>query len=250
MSRDWRTWSGTVRCTPAELVAPATEAALVRAVRTAADRGLTVRAAGSGHSFNQLVCTDGLLLDLTGYTGIVALDPAAGTVTVRAGTRLGELGRVLDRAGLALANIGTLADQTVAGAVSTGNHGTGLLHPPLSGQLAGLRLVTADGTVREVGPQDDPELFRCARTGLGALGVISTVTFRCVPQFRLEVARHTEPLAGLLDRLPEWGAGADHVGFGWQPWQDLASVRTLRRTDARRTRGAGTPPPWRSCGAG
>ncbi|GGM15095.1 D-arabinono-1,4-lactone oxidase [Micromonospora yangpuensis] len=234
----WRNWSGTVGCRPAQLLAPTTEDEVVAAVRAAGERGSPVRPVGSGHSFNALACTDGLLLDLSRYRGVLAVDAAAGEVTVLGGTTLGELAEALDRRGLALANLGTLAEQSVAGAISTGNHGSGLAHAPLSAQVVRLRLVTADGRVRTLDADREPEVFRCARTALGTLGVLSTVTLRCVPQFNLRVSYRTEPLDTVLDGFADWAAEADHVAFSWLPWQERAGLRALRVTAAPRTRDA------------
>ncbi|MDF4251742.1 D-arabinono-1,4-lactone oxidase [Streptomyces sp. WMMB303] len=235
----WRTWAGTVECAPARTVRPTGEEELVRAVRKAARDGLSVRAAGTGHSFNRLVPTSGALIDLTGYTGIVALDTAAGEVTVRAGTRFTELCAGLHRRGMALPNIGTLAEQTVGGALSTGNHGTGLRHRALSGDVTRVRLVTADGRVRGVGPGDEAELWGAVRCGLGTLGVLSTVTLRCVPQFRLRSESATERLDALLERFEDWAAGSEHPSLGWLPWSDQVTVRSVDRTDEPVTPGAG-----------
>jgi FAD-linked oxidoreductase len=235
----WKTWSGTVRCEPAHLVAPQSETAIVDLVGAARRQGLTVRAAGSGHSFNPLACTDGLLLDLSRYRGIVDVDRAAPSVTVRPGTTLWQLSAALDREGLALANLGSLADQTVAGAVSTGNHGTGIRHPPLAGEITALRLVTADGRVRSLDGRTDAGIFHCARTALGVLGIITEVTLRCVPRFNLRAVEHSEPLDGLLDAFEAWTTSADHVAFSWLPWSDRVSARSLHVTTTAPTRGAG-----------
>ncbi|MGW2254622.1 D-arabinono-1,4-lactone oxidase [Kitasatospora sp. NPDC001660] len=228
----WRTWSGSAWCTPQRLVRATAEADLVAAVRHAARYGLTLRAAGTGHSFNPIATTDGILLDLTGHIGILALDPDARTVTVRAGTLLRDLNLALDRAGLALANMGTLDEQTIAGAISTGNHGSGLAHPAFSGQVLGLTLVTADGEVRSCGPDHEPDLFRAAATALGALGVISTVTLRCVPKFNLRVVEGSEPVDGILDDIEAYAASAEHATFTLKAWSDHASTLKLNRTDA------------------
>jgi L-gulono-1,4-lactone dehydrogenase len=228
----WRNWAKSARCAPARWVLAQDEADLVEAVRCAAERGLTLRVAGTGHSFNPIATTDGLLLDLTGYTGVVSLDRGANTVTVRGGTRLRALNVELHRAGLALSNMGTLDEQTVAGALSTGNHGSGLSHPAFVGQLLELRLVTIDGTARTCSAQEDPELFKAAGTSLGALGVISTVTLRCVPSFRLRVAEGSEPLDAVLEDLPQWAASSEHATFALKAWSENASTLRLDRTDA------------------
>jgi FAD-linked oxidoreductase len=223
---------------PTQLVAPRNENAIVDLVGSARGRSQNVRAAGAGHSFNPLACTDGLLLDLSGYRGIVDIDRTNMSVTVKPGTTLGQLSTALDREGLALPNVGSLADQTVAGAVSTGNHGTGIGHPPLSGTITTMRLVTADARVRLLDRVSDPATFNCARTALGALGIITAVTLRCVPQFHLRVVDEAEPLDRLLDRFDEWSVSADHVSFTWLPWTDSASTRALHITADAPTRGS------------
>jgi L-gulono-1,4-lactone dehydrogenase len=234
----WQNWSGNARARPARLVRPKREAAIVAAVADAARQGQTVRAAGTGHSFNPLACTNGLLLDLRLCAGVVRVDREAAQVTVRPGTSLRQLAATLDQVGLALGNLGTLAGQTVAGALSTGTHGTGIRHRPFADQVAALRLVTADGSVLTLDGESDPDTFRCARTALGALGVITEVTLACVASYNLHVTTHAAPLEGLLDRFGEWSQSADHVAFSWQPWDDRVCVRSLSRTPEPRTRGA------------
>ncbi|MEU7304867.1 D-arabinono-1,4-lactone oxidase [Streptomyces sp. NPDC007206] len=232
----WKTWSGVARCIPRHLVTPTTEDGIADAVRLAAREDLVLRAAGTGHSFNPLATTDGVLADLTRYTGIVSVDHATPSVTVRAGTLLDDLTEALHRQGLALPNVGTLGGQTVAGAIATGNHGTGIVHPPLSGEVLAMSLVDADGKLRTLDRDCEPELLRAARTGLGALGVVSTVTLRCVPAFNLRVAQGGEPLDALLERFDSWAHSADHVTFSWQPWSDRAGTRSMHRTQEPATR--------------
>ncbi len=244
MTVQWRSWSGATRCRPARIVRPRTEADVAAELSRAAAAGETVRAVGAGHSFNRLVCTDGTLLDMSACAGVTSIDREARTVTVGGGTSLAVLNAALDRVGLALANVGTITAQTVAGALATGNHGTGLAYGPFASLVTALRLVTADGTVLDC-DESDPELFRCARTSLGALGIVTSVTLRCVPAFRLRSEPDTRPLDDLLDGFGEWAASADHVACSWLPWRDTASTRALHRTDEKASRGAGRRP-WMS----
>lgn len=227
----WRNWSGAARCTPARMVRPRDEDDIIAAVRLAGDQGLTVRAAGTGHSFNSIACTDGVLIDMPSYSGVLAVNSAQRTVTVRAGTAFTELCRVLDQSGLALDNLGTLAEQTVGGAVITGNHGTGLNHPQLGGLVTGFRMVAADGTVRECAAGLEEELLRCGRTSLGSLGVITEVTLRCVPSFNLRVTEGSELAAALFERFDEWTRSGEHVSFSLKAWSDRAATRSLDLTD-------------------
>lgn len=124
-SAAWQNWSGSVACHPVTLAAPTTEAEVAALVSRAARNGQTVRVAGTGHSFVPLCATDGLLLSLDGLHGVVAADPAAGLATVWAGSKIWQLGPLLRARGLAMANMGDIDRQAVAGAVSTGTHGTG-----------------------------------------------------------------------------------------------------------------------------
>ena len=75
----------------------------------------------------------------------------------------------------------------------------------MSAQVIRLRLITADGRVRTLDAEHEPEVFRCARTALGTLGVLSTVTLRCVPQFNLRVSTRSAPLDTVLGRVHRVG---------------------------------------------
>ncbi len=238
MSAEWHTWSRAIRCRPQRIARPRDEGEVVAELGRAAVAGQTVRPVGAGHSFNRLACTDGTMIDMSACAGVERIDRDAGTVTVRAGTSLSALNTALHQAGMALPNVGTITSQTVAGALATGNHGTGLAHGPFAGLAVALRLVTADGTVRDCDERADPELLRCARTSLGALGVVTRVTVRVVPAFRLRSVPGSRPLDELLDGFDEWAGSADHVSATWLPWLDTTSTRALHRTEDRTDRGA------------
>ncbi|MEU5259257.1 D-arabinono-1,4-lactone oxidase [Amycolatopsis sp. NPDC021455] len=215
-TRRWRNWAGTESCAPGTTVAARHEDDIVAAVRAAADRDHEIRVTGSGHSFNAIACTGGVRLDLRRHRGIVSIDRDAGEVTVRAGTTIGALNTALHRAGLAVANLGHLAGQTLGGAISTGNHGSGRTHPPLAGEVTAVRLVRGDGgVVNLTSAGGDP--FRCVRTALGVLGVLSEVTLRVRPAFRLRVTERPEPLAAVLERFAQWPEEAEHTYFSFGP---------------------------------
>src|SRR5580658_10801526 len=143
----WRNWAGNVTATPARWATPRTEAEISASVNDAAGAGLQLRALGSGHSFTPAAATDGLALDLSGWTGIIAADTRTGLVTVRSGTTLRALNAGLAPLGLALANLGDIDVQTVAGALATGTHGTGARLGGLATQIEALDLVLADGSL-------------------------------------------------------------------------------------------------------
>jgi FAD-linked oxidoreductase len=219
---EWRNWTGDQVSRPVRTLSPVDADEVAAAVRDAARDGLTVRMAGSGHSFTAAAVTDGVLLLPSRLTGVVAI--AGDRVTVRAGTRLHDLSVLLAQHGLALENLGDIDAQTVAGAISTGTHGTGLAYGGLATQVLGLELVTGDGSVVRA----DGDLRAAASVGLGAFGVITTVTLRCVPAFGLRAVETAEKLADLLGRWDTLPAEADHVEFYW--WPHTADCQLKRNT--------------------
>lgn len=227
----WTNWSRIQRCEPAEVRHPATEDELAGVVKDAATRGLHVKVPGSGHSFTGIALTDGVHVHLDRYRRVLHVDRERGRVTVQAGITLRELNEELAARGLAMANLGDIADQTISGAISTGTHGTGAKLGNLATQVVGLRLVAADGSVLECSADQQPDVFGAARVGLGALGVISTVTLQCVPAFNLHALEQRERLDDLLDALDEHADGNDHFEFHWFPHTPFCQTKRNNRTD-------------------
>jgi FAD-linked oxidoreductase len=227
MTTTWRNWARTVEASPARVVAPRSAAEVAAAVRQAAVDGLTVRAAGTGHSFTPLVATDGVLLQPFGLTGVLHVDND--TVTVGAGTMLHDLNLALHDRGLALANMGDITVQTVAGAIATGTHGTGRDSASLSAQVSGLEIVLADGSIVACSRGQDAQLFQAARLGLGAVGVVTAVTFDVVPSFLLHAVEEARRLDEVLESFDDLAATNDHVEFFWFPHTD----RTLTKLNNR-----------------
>jgi L-gulonolactone oxidase len=161
---------------------------------------------------------------------VLDVDRGSGRVKVEAGITLRELNRRLDRLGLALENLGDIDRQTLAGAISTGTHGTGERYPNLSAQIEAMELVTADGTTVELSADSDPDGFRAARIGIGALGAVYSVTLRTVPPFRIDRVDRRRPLEETLTGLDELVAGSDHFEFYVFPYTDWANCRESRRT--------------------
>ena len=230
MTEIWTNWAGQQRCAPVRIGRPASEEQLAAAVAAAVDEGLPVRVAGSGHSFTDAACTDGVLIDIAAMDRVLDADRSSGLVTVQAGITLHELGNRLAELGLAMENQGDIDAQTLAGAISTATHGTGATYRNISSQVEAIRLVTASGEVLEIGA-DDPELLGAARVGLGALGAISAVTLRAVPIFTLERRDAPMPLGRVLDDFDGHADGADHFELYVFPWTDVALTRTSTRSD-------------------
>ncbi|WP_061291883.1 D-arabinono-1,4-lactone oxidase [Herbidospora cretacea] len=230
-------WAGNQSITPAETRSPSSPAEVAQAVGDARRQGRKVRMTGTGHSFTGVALTDGILLRPDGLTGILSVGDD--TVTVAAGTPVHVLNVELDRRGLALANMGDVTVQTVAGAIQTGTHGSGRSVGGLADQVTGLELVLADGSLVTVSEGD---LFDAARVGLGALGVVTAVTFRVEPAFLLHSRRAPMTFDAVLDALDAYTLDNDHLDFFWFPHTD----RCLVKRNNRATGGQHTPGRFRT----
>ncbi len=227
----WRNWTGDQSCAPAVRERPRSIEQLQAALARAGERGIRVRAVGSGHSFSDIACSDGLQLSLDRLAEVLDVDTASGLVRVQGGITINALSRQLDERGLAMENLGDIDVQSIAGAISTGTHGTGAQLANISSQVVELKLVLADGSTLVCSAEHEPEVFRAARVGLGALGVIAEVTLRCVPAFTLCGVDAPAPLEQTLARFEQLALGNDHFEFFVFPYADVALTRTNNRTD-------------------
>lgn len=230
MVTTWRNWAGLVESRPREVVRPRTPDQVAAAVRDARSRGLRVKMPGSGHSFTDIAAADEMMLDPTLLAGVTAVDRTAMTVTALAGTTLGELNQALERLGLALHNMGDIDRQTVAGAVSTGTHGTGGVTASLSGQLVAVELVTGEGEVVRCSAAEQPELFSAARVGLGAVGVLTRLTFAVEPAFVLAAWEGPLSFDEATATHDELVAEHHHVDLYWFPHTERCLAKVNDRT--------------------
>jgi FAD-linked oxidoreductase len=239
---DWRNWAGNVTASPRRIASPGSAAEVAAEVRRAAGDGQTIRMTGSGHSFTPTAVADGVLLRPDRLTAIRSIDAAAGTVTVEAGCPLHVLNAELLARGLSLANMGDIQVQTVAGATQTGTHGTGRDIGGMAAQVAGLELVLADGRMVTcsadspdgglTGPGGRPaSLLDAARVGLGALGIVTAVTFRVVPAFLLEAREEPMSWTQVISHLDELTTDNEHFEFYWFPHSEGCLTKRNNRSD-------------------
>jgi L-gulonolactone oxidase len=231
-SRSWVNWAGDQSCQPAAVARPRTREELTEAIAAAVQAGRKLSVAGSGHSFTEAAMTDGTMLRIEALKGVIDADPASGLVKVGAGTVLADLNEELARLGLAMENLGDIDRQTIAGAISTGTHGTGARLRNISAQVEGLELVLADGSVRQFSAATHPSLLRAARVGVGALGAIAAVTLRCVPAFTLDRVDTSRPREQVLDSFQESADANDHFELFTFPYADSALVLERNRTES------------------
>jgi FAD-linked oxidoreductase len=244
-SRQWRNWSGLESATPSRVLAPGSAEEVVAAVVEARDGGGRVKMAGTGHSFTAISApaAGGVLLSPVRLTGVTALDRDAMTVTAYAGTQLKHLNAALERLGLSLHNMGDIAEQTLAGAISTGTHGTGGRVAGIAAQVVGLTLVDGSGAQVTATADENPDVLDVARLGLGALGVLVTVTFRVEPLFGLEAVEQPMAWAEFHDCFDDLVRSADHVDAYWFPHTDRLLTKRNTRVPLEQVRPL---PRWRA----
>jgi L-gulonolactone oxidase len=223
---------------------PASTDEVAALVLEARERGLRVKAVGSGHSFTPVAVTDGVLVQLDRMRGIVSADVPSGLVRVRAGTPLHQLNEALAALGLAMPNLGDIDRQTISGALGTGTHGTGARFRGLADAVRAIRIVLADGSVHDCDAGNEPDLFEAARISLGALGIITELTVQCVPAFLLQAREDPGTLSGTLANLDALVDGTDHFEFYWFPHTDR--VLTKRNTRLPLESGEHPLPAWRA----
>lgn len=242
----WRNWSGLVSTQPSRVSSPSGVEGVADEVKAARASGSAVKMVGSGHSFTAIGAPTATMLTPGGLAGILEVDRHALTVTAGAGTQLKHLNLALEREGLSLHNMGDIAEQTLAGAISTGTHGTGGQAASLAAQVVGLELVTGTGEVLRATADENPDVLEMARVGLGALGVLTSVTFRVEPVFVLEAQEQPMSWDEALATFDEMTATSDHVDMYWFPHTDrMLTKRNHRRgTDLSQARPLGRFRSW------
>jgi FAD/FMN-containing dehydrogenase len=227
---DWQNWSGSQRHR-ARLVAPEDVAGVAAAVREAAAAGMTVRSVGSAHSFVPF-WTDGVILSLDRISGLLSVDVERRQATIATGTKLHQLGPLLWQYGLSLPQQGDIDRQSLAGALSTGTHGTGRGLPSLPNFVKAMTLVTAKGEVRTLTPAADGELFAAAQVSQGALGVMVSATLQLDAAFNLHERTWNCAFEECADQCAVLIDANRHFEFFWAPNTDACEMKVLNKTDA------------------
>jgi len=224
----WSNWSGGVTCKPKQVVAPKDEVELAAAIRHA--RG-PVRVPGTGHSFTPLNATDGTIVDLGAFTGVRGMDPARGIATIAAGTPIWDIGPALCSLGFGFKNQGDIDRQTLGGVVSTGTHGTGPTLGSFSADVAGFRLMLANGELLDCTPTENPDIFEAGRLSLGLLGVLTEISMQVRPAYKLVEKNFLMASADAFRDLDSLVASNRHFEFFWFPYSDNVVCKSLNETD-------------------
>jgi len=234
----WRNWSGLQYSYPAERAVPESEEKLLDLITRAP---APIRPVGAGHSFTRLVPTDGTLLSLDGLAGLVSHDAATLQATLRAGTRLGDIGPALAAVGQEMPNLPDINKQSLAGALSTATHGTGRAFKALHGNVVGFRIATPGAGLLDCDATQNSALFQAARVGLGAFGVLTQVTLQNAPLVRVKKRVEPRPLDEVMEAWPTLIKTHRNVEFFALPFTGIAATITVDPTgEPLRPRGPDT----------
>ena len=224
----WSNWSGGVTCKPRQIVAPKDEVELAAAVRRSDG---PIRAPGTGHSFTPLNETNGTLVDLSAFTGLNSVDVHKETATLSAATPLWRVGPLLYARGFGLKNMGDIDRQTLAGVVGTGTHGTGRTLKSFSAEVAGFRLLLANGELINCSASENAEIYAAGRTSLGVLGVMTEITMNVRPAYKLMEQNFVMPIDELFHKLDVLVNDNRHFEFFWFPYSDVAVCKSLNESE-------------------
>lgn len=227
----WKNWSESVTCNPSAIHYPTTQDEIIQIVKTCHSNNLHIRVVGSGHSFTPVVKTDQILISLDNYQGIENIDPENHQATVLAGTKIKSLSEALFEHNLAQENLGDIDVQSIAGAISTGTHGSGVNLGTIATQVIAITLMTADGNVVECSPTQHPDIFKAAQISLGSLGIISKLTLQLVPAYKLDYRWQKESLQNCLDNLDQYKSDNRNFEFFWIPHTDTVLAKFMNITD-------------------
>ncbi len=230
----WRNWSGAQSCIPAQRAAPADEGELAELIRNCTTE---IRPVGSGHSFSALVPTDGSIVSLARISGMIGHDEKSLQAEFYGGTPMSQMGQALKAVGQALPNQADIDYQTLAGALATSTHGTGVNFQSYSSQIVGLRLATADGQLIDCDAQNHPEVFAAAKVSMGALGIITRVRLQNRSAFRLKERMWVAPTEELLEDIDNLTRDNDHWEMQVITNSRYAASIALNETDEPRSEG-------------
>jgi FAD-linked oxidoreductase len=232
-----KNWGGNVRFSPSEVLTPTTTNDIVSIVHLAREQKKKIRVIGAGHSFSPLVATNQVLLDLKHMNQLISVDKDALTATFAAGASISKLTEELWQQGLALSNQGDINHQTLAGAVSTGTHGTGIKFGSISSFVTAIEFVDGNGEVHSISKNSPDDLLHAVQVQIGILGILTKITVQCEKRYILRDVRQIYLIEECLQRYHADAQQHRHVEFFWFPYSNMAQIKSLSMAEALNPRG-------------
>jgi D-arabinono-1,4-lactone oxidase len=227
------TWARTFHSSPELYIRPRSTAEIQKAITLARRCRRRITTVGCGHSPSDLTCTSSWMINLDDFNKILSVDRETGIVVMQAGIRLAQLGEELDKYGLAMPNLGSINAQSIAGAISTGTHGSTLYHSIMSASILSLRITLSNSRTVLCSPSQNLELFRAALLSLGALGIITEITFQATPAFTLHWKQAIWPDIHIFNTWSStlWKQ-AEYIRVWWFPYTRRAVIWQAEKTEA------------------
>lgn len=233
-----RTWAGTFHSYPELYVQPQSSTEIRKVVTLARRCQRRIAVAGCAHSPSDLTLTSSWLVNLDNYSKILDVNVETKVVVMQSGIRLHDLSLRLKEYGLAMPNLGSIDHQSIAGAIGTATHGSSIQHGILSQSVLGLSIMLADGRISSCSAEENTELFRAALVSLGALGIITQVTFQAVSAFNIKWRQSLHSLEQILaDWEKDLWTKAEFTRVWWMPY-----MKQCIRWRAEKTKSPLQPP--------
>lgn len=228
----WKNWAGTVMSKPESFELPQTLQDVKKLVDHCRAAGKKMRVVGAGHSFTPLVATSEVLVSMEHLTGLDSIDHDQNRVTFWAGTSLKDVGNLLDKQGYAMENLGDINVQSIAGAIGTGTHGTGITYGSISTQVASITLITSTGELLTISREEHETYFDAVRLSLGMLGVIVKVQLQVIPRHRLTSETYKIAFPEILKQLHPLRQQNQHFEFFWFPYTNKVQAKRINRAES------------------
>lgn len=223
---EWQNWAGNIRFKPNEIARPTSTEEVVALVKS----GRRIRCIGTGHSWSELAPTDDILMATDALNKILSIDREKNQATIQAGAKLEHLNIQLWEEGYCFGNLGSIARQSLGGAISTATHGSGINFQILGSMVESFKLVKANGELREVNRNEDPQLYHLSLISLGSLGIITEMTINVVPKFQLHEQSGLMDFEEVCDNILDWVKEHDHIKMWWFAHTDKMMVYRYNRT--------------------
>jgi L-gulonolactone oxidase len=228
-TKPWKNWGNNQTCS-SPIVTPKNVKELLSIIKKAKKERVNIHAYGSAHSWSDIVCVDGYLVNTDQLNKIVSVDKRKHQVTVQAGIKLFALNKELEKLGLCLPNQGAITKQSLAGVVSTATHGSGKTGT-FASFVVSVQLATADAKLITISPTQNKDLWPAVRTSVGSLGIMTELTIQCQPLFYLKRIYKQTSWQQALKEYETLLDDNDYMEFNWEKEDDSVHIKIHNRID-------------------
>jgi FAD-linked oxidoreductase len=225
-----KNWAKNIEFNPEKVLLPKSLEEMKSIITNAKNNNKKIRVVGSAHSWTNLITTTDILVSLDHWQGLIDVNHKLKQATVKAGTKLSTLGEELFKNNLSMENLGDIDLQSIAGAISTGTHGTGITLQSISNQIVSLKIISANGQLIELSKEINADMFYASLVSLGSFGIIWELTLQCEESYRLKVQQKPINLKECLAILPELILSQRHVEFFFFPMSETCLLKVMNKT--------------------